>query len=130
MQADGGLRARSLGRTDRQRFRVIRIRHDLVSDGDRSGSEVDIGPSDSGDLTGSGPGVRQNAKELRSSPLTVENHRGDQVPHPLLTESRQQSIVLTRLLASIRLPSGDEADLHRPQRRGASRGSYGIRGVL
>jgi hypothetical protein len=70
------------------------------------------------------------AKELRSSPLTVENHRGDQVTHPLLTESRQQSIVLTRLLASIRLPSGDEADVRRPQRRGASRGSYGIRGVV
>jgi hypothetical protein len=69
-------------------------------------------------------------KELATAPMTVENKRGDTVPHPLLTESRQQSLTLSRLLASIRLPSGDEADLHRPQRRGASRGSYGIRGVV
>jgi hypothetical protein len=70
-------------------------------------------------------------KELRSAPLTVTNFRGDEVPHPLLTESRQQAIVLSRLLASVRLPSGDEADLNsrRPQRRGASRGSYGLRVV-
>jgi len=64
---------------------------------------------------------------LADAPLTVTNARGDQVPHPLLTESRQQSLTLSRLLASLRLPSGDEA---RPQRRGASRASYGIRGAV
>ena len=37
--------------------------------------------------------------------------------HPALTESRQQSITLTRLIASLRLPS-DEDDV-RPQRRGS-----------
>jgi hypothetical protein len=66
------------------------------------------------------------AAELSTAPLTVTNHRGDQVPHPLLTESRQQSIVLTRLLASLRVP--DAVD-ERPQRRGAARGSYGLRAV-
>jgi hypothetical protein len=30
------------------------------------------------------------------------------VPHPTLTESRQQSLTLARLLASLRLPSGEE----------------------
>ena len=67
------------------------------------------------------------AAVLADAPLTVTNARGDEVPHPLLTESRQQSLTFSRLLASLRLPSGDEA---RPQRRGASRGSYGIRGAV
>ena len=67
------------------------------------------------------------AAELATSPLTLTNFRGDEVAHPLLTESRQQSLTLSRLLASLRLPSGDEA---RPQRRGAARGSYGIRGAV
>ena len=66
------------------------------------------------------------ATELATSPLTLTNFRGDEVAHPLLTESRQQSLTLSRLLASLRLPSGDEA---RPQRRGASRGAYGVRSV-
>jgi hypothetical protein len=72
----------------------------------------------------------QMATELATASLTVVNHRGDEVANPLLTESRQQAIVLSRLLASVRLPSGDEGDLsRRPQRRGASRGSYGLRAV-
>jgi hypothetical protein len=67
------------------------------------------------------------ATELATSPLTLTNFRGDEVAHPLLTESRQQSLTLSRLLASLRLPGGDEA---RPQRRGAARGAYGIRGAV
>ncbi len=59
--------------------------------------------------------------------LTLTNFRGDSVVHPLIAESRQQSLTLSRLLASLRLPSGDEA---RPQRRGAARGAYGIRGAV
>jgi hypothetical protein len=62
--------------------------------------------------------------------VTVENHRGDQVAHPAMVEARQQSIVLARLLAAMRMPSGDEGDLSRPQRRGAPRGAYGIRGTV
>jgi len=63
----------------------------------------------------------------------VTNAKGDPAPHPAIVESRQQSIVLTRLLASLRLPVGDDADLagnmRRPQRREAARGSYGVRGA-
>lgn len=61
--------------------------------------------------------------------VTVTNYKGDQVPHPALTESRQQALTLARLLASLRLPAGDEAE-RRPQRRGGARGTYGIRGAV
>ncbi|WP_154794720.1 hypothetical protein [Occultella kanbiaonis] len=64
----------------------------------------------------------------RGAPLTVSNARGDEVASPYLVESRQQAIVLSRLIASLRLPSGDE-DV-RPQRRGSARGAYGIRGAV
>jgi hypothetical protein len=68
------------------------------------------------------------AEALQGAPLTVENKRGDMIVQPLLVEQRQQSLVLARLVASLRLPSGEETDgsLVRPQRRGAARGSYGI----
>ncbi len=64
------------------------------------------------------------------NPVTVVNAKGDQVPHPALTESRQQSITLARLLAALRMPSGEEGgQLIRPQRRGGARGAYGVRAV-
>ena len=71
------------------------------------------------------------ADALTDAPLTVENKRGDLIVQPLLVEQRQQSLVLARLVASLRLPSGETEDgeLIRPQRRGAARGSYGIRGI-
>jgi hypothetical protein len=43
---------------------------------------------------------------------------------PALVESRQLRLALTRLLASLRMPDPDGAV---PQRRGASRGAYGVR---
>jgi hypothetical protein len=58
-------------------------------------------------------------------PLTVTNSRGDLAPHPLLTEARMQSASLAKLLASLRLPSGEEGV--RPQRRGGARQPYGLR---
>lgn len=72
------------------------------------------------------------AGALQESPLTTTNARGDLVAHPLLVEQRQQGISLSRLVASLRLPSGetDDGELIRPQRRGAARGSYGIRGAV
>lgn len=71
------------------------------------------------------------ATEAENNPVTVINTKGDQVAHPALTESRQQSIVLARLIASLRMPSGEQSgELTRPQRRGASRGVYGIRGAV
>ncbi|MET7619030.1 hypothetical protein [Streptomyces sp. NPDC005408] len=57
--------------------------------------------------------------------LTVTNAKGEEVTNPVITEHRQQSLVLARLLASLRMPSGEEDE--RPQRRGAARGSYGVR---
>lgn len=71
------------------------------------------------------------ADELTRVPLTVTNHKGDEVSHPLLVEQRMQGAAHAKLLASLRLPSGltEGGDLKRPQRRGAARGSYGIRGL-
>lgn len=80
------------------------------------------------------------ARALETSPLTVVNARGDVVAQPLLVEQRQQSITLTRLVASLRLPDdagsapasadgpGDVTPI-RPQRRGAARGAYAPRAV-
>lgn len=52
---------------------------------------------------------------------TLVTSKGDVIAHPALVESRQQQVVFSRLLASLRLP--DEGEV-RPQRRGAARGSY------
>jgi hypothetical protein len=68
------------------------------------------------------------ASDSRDAPLTMVNARGDALSHPSLVECRQQAVVLSRLLASLRLPSGEETG--RPQRRGGARGSYGIRGAV
>lgn len=66
------------------------------------------------------------AKEILASTLTVENFKGDEVVHPLIAESRQQSQTLARLLASLRVPMGETLGDQRPQRRGGARGTYGI----
>lgn len=55
-------------------------------------------------------------------PLTVRNSKGDEVAHPLLTESRQQSITFSRLIAALRIP---DSEGEQPQRRGGARGTYG-----
>ena len=67
------------------------------------------------------------AEEAAGQPTTMTNQKGDKIANPSLVEFRQQSLALSRLLASLRLPSGEEDG--RPQRRGASRGSYGVRNV-
>ncbi|MEE1819333.1 hypothetical protein PUR59_30505 [Streptomyces sp. SP18ES09] len=67
------------------------------------------------------------ALEASRGRLTVRNAKGEEVTNPVITEHRQQSLVLARLLASLRMPSGEEDE--RPQRRGAVRGSYGVRRV-
>lgn len=69
------------------------------------------------------------AVEAAAGSVTVTNVKGDLTAHPALVEARQQSLTLARLLASLRLPSGEETGERRPQRRGAARGSYGLRGV-
>lgn len=53
--------------------------------------------------------------------------------HPAAVEARQQRIALARLLAALRLPSGEDGDQQvsaRPQRRVGVRGTYGIRGAV
>lgn len=65
------------------------------------------------------------AFEMARGRLTVVNAKGEEVTNPVITEHRMQSQVLARLLASLRMPSGEEDE--RPQRRGGARGSYGVR---
>jgi|SRR5665213_355972 len=67
------------------------------------------------------------AAEADDAPITVASRQGDPVANPVLVEARQQSLAFARMLASLRLPSGEEAG--RPQRRGAARGAYGVRSV-
>lgn len=62
------------------------------------------------------------ADAAQSAPLTVTNHKGDEVANPLMVESRQQSIVLARLIAALRIP---DEEGRTPQRRG-TRGAYGV----
>lgn len=62
--------------------------------------------------------------------VVVASPQGDRA-NPALVESRQQQIVLARLLAALRLPAGaeDEGADRRPQRR-EMRGVYGVRGSV
>jgi hypothetical protein len=60
---------------------------------------------------------------VRADGVTVATPQGVKA-HPALSEARQQEIVLTRLVASLRIPDEDDK---RPQRRGAGRGSYSAR---
>lgn len=48
----------------------------------------------------------------------------DGKPHPALVEARQLRIVLSRLVASLRVPDDPDDATGRPQRRGGSRGHY------
>lgn len=68
------------------------------------------------------------AKAAEDAPL-LTNWKGDPVANPALTEHRQKSLTLARLLASLRLPSGEDEEMNRPQRRGAARASYGLRKI-
>ena len=67
------------------------------------------------------------ADALKDAPLTTRNARGDEVSNPLLVESRMLGAAFAKLIASLRLPTGDEDS--RPQRRGGARGAYGLRSV-
>jgi len=72
-----------------------------------------------------------DAAVRRDGPL-LEGTQGTRA-HPAAVEARQQRIALARLLAALRLPSGDVGDEKlsaRPQRRSGARGVYGIRGAV
>lgn len=60
---------------------------------------------------------------IRAEGVTVTSPQGVKA-HPALVEARAQEVVMTRLLASLRIPTDD---LARPQARGAARGAYGAR---
>ena len=60
-------------------------------------------------------------RRVRDDGPIVSSPQGDRA-HPAAVEARQQRIALARLLASLRLPAGNEDG--RPQRRGAVRGTY------
>jgi hypothetical protein len=68
------------------------------------------------------------AAALVDATLTVTNSRGDQVANPLLREARGQAATYSRILASLRIPQGEQ-DSGRPQRRGGARAPYGVRSV-
>jgi hypothetical protein len=65
---------------------------------------------------------------IEAEGLVVTGH-GTTKMHPAVVEARQSAIAVARISAALRLPSGDEdAEPERPQRRGAVRGVYQIRG--
>ena len=62
--------------------------------------------------------------------LMLTGH-GTQKVHPAVVEARQSAIAVARIAAALRLPAGPEqedGEDGRPQRRGAVRGVYQIRG--
>jgi len=70
------------------------------------------------------------AKIVRREGLVVTTKAGPRA-HPALVESRQLRIALSRLLAALQLPAGEEVDASaaRPaQRRGGARGVYALPG--
>jgi hypothetical protein len=67
------------------------------------------------------------AEAQAQAPLTVTNHKGDEVASPYLVESRMQAAIYTRLVASLRIP--DNSTGKQPQHRGAARGNYGARAL-
>lgn len=59
---------------------------------------------------------------VRADGPIVRDSKGRARTHPAAVEARQTRILLARLVAALRLPSGDDGD--RPQRRGGARGVY------
>lgn len=63
--------------------------------------------------------------------LVVDGGKAGPKTHPALVEARQLKIALARLLAALRLPSGEAGDHQasaRPQRRVGPRGVYRVGG--
>jgi hypothetical protein len=66
--------------------------------------------------------------EADGAPLVLEGRTGSPVANPLLVEARQQSVLLSRLVASLRVPeAAQDGQERRPQRRGAARRAYAPR---
>lgn len=65
------------------------------------------------------------AAQVADDGLMVDSPQGRKL-HPAAVEARQQKIALARILAALRMPSGDESE-GRPQRRAGARGVYAPR---
>ena len=118
--------------------------HDPIPDDDELVAPADLGPSglafwttltDTFDfdphdlaLVEEASRVKDRLDELdaviRAEGVTITTAKGDTKAHPALVEARGQGIVLTRLVASLRLP--DDAGA-RTQHRGGGRGAYSAR---
>jgi len=70
--------------------------------------------------------VSDRLEELEDDIAAAETLTPKGKAHPALVEARQQQIVLARLIASLRIPDAED---EQPQRRGAARGTYGLRVV-
>ena len=75
------------------------------------------------------------AEVVEADGPTTTGSKGQTVVHPALAELRQQRLALARLYASLRLPESEDDERPsratrsgRPQRRGAARGLYAVRG--
>lgn len=69
---------------------------------------------------------------IRADGPLIDSPQGRKA-HPAAVEARQQRIALARLMAVLRLPSGEEGDQQagaRPQRRSGMRRPYGITGAV
>ncbi len=69
---------------------------------------------------------------IRSEGAIVDSPQGRKA-NPAAVEARQQRIALARLLAALRIPTGevgDEQSNARPRRRVGVRGTYGIKGAV
>lgn len=70
--------------------------------------------------------------EIRCVGALVDSPQGRKA-NPAAVEARQQRIALARLLAALRIPTGevgDEQSNARPRRRVGVRGTYGIKGAV
>lgn len=70
--------------------------------------------------------------ETRCVGALVDSPQGRKA-NPAAVEARQQRIALARLLAALRIPTGevgDEQPNARPRRRVGVRGTYGIKGAV
>ena len=65
---------------------------------------------------------------VRKEGLVVRGKSGPRM-HPAQVEARQLRLVLARILAALRLPSGLTAGGKSPQRRVGARGVYRLRGI-
>jgi hypothetical protein len=64
---------------------------------------------------------------VRTEGTMVDTSQGPRV-HPAAVEARAHRQGLARIMAALRLPSGDGNDSKRPQRRSGARKPYGVRG--